>query len=116
MRYVLLNHYDETAFAALPPDVLQSELERFIAFTRALADSGVLRGAEQLQPTSATTTVRVRDGETLLHDGPFAELTEVFGGWWIIEVPDLDTALKHAADCPGAQQGAVEVRPLVEFG
>lgn len=116
MRYVLMNHYDESAFAALPPEVLQAQTARFIDYTQALAASGVLRGAEQLQPTSATTTVRVRDGETLLHDGPFAELTEVFGGWWIIEVPDLDRALKYAADCPGAEHGAVEVRPLVEFG
>lgn len=116
MRYVLLSHYDESAFAALPPDELQTQLDRYVAYSRALAASGVLRGAEQLPPSSATTTVRVRDGETLLHDGPLAELTEVFGGWWIIEVPDLDTALKHAADCPGAEHGAVEVRPLVEHG
>lgn len=116
MRYVLLNHYNESTIATLPPEIIADQMQRFIAYTEALATSGVLRGAEQLQPTTATTTVRVRDGETLLHDGPLAELTEVFGGWWIIEAPDLDTALKHAADCPGAQHGAIEVRPLIEFG
>lgn len=116
MRYALLNHFDESALAGLPAEVVQAQIGRFIAYTQALAASGVLRGAEQLQPSPATTTVRVRDGETLLHDGPLAELTEVFGGWWIVEVPDLDTALKHAADCPGAEFGAIEVRPLVELG
>lgn len=116
MRYVLLNHHDESAFADLPPEVMATQIQRYIDYTRALAESGILRGAEQLQPSTSTTTVRLRDGETLLHDGPLAELTEVFGGWWIVEVPDLDTALEHAADCPGAQYGAVEVRPLVELG
>lgn len=116
MRYALLNHYDESAVAGLPPEVVQAQMQRFIAYTQALAESGVLRGAEQLQSAAVTTTVRVRDGETLLHDGPLAELTEVFGGWWIVEAPNLDAALKHAADCPGAQFGAIEVRPLVDLG
>ncbi len=116
MRYALLNHYDESAVAGLPPEIVAAQMQRFIAYTQALAESGVLRGAEQLAPSAVTTTVRVREGETLLHDGPLAELTEIFGGWWIIEAPDLDTALKHAADCPGAQYGTIEVRPLIELG
>lgn len=116
MRYVLLNHYDESALATVPPEIMQAQMGRFIAYTEALAASGVLRGAEQLAPSSATTTVRVRDGETVLHDGPLAELTEVFGGWWIVEVPDLDTALRHAADNPGAEYGGIEVRPLIDLG
>lgn len=116
MRYALLNHFNESALAGLPPEIVQAEMQRFIAYTQALSESGVLRGAEQLQPPAATTTVRVRDGELLLHDGPLAELTEVFGGWWIIEAPDLDTALKHAGECPGAESGAVEVRPVIDLG
>lgn len=57
-----------------------------------------------------------RNGETVLTDGPFADVAEVFGGFWIIEAPDLDTALKHAGDCPATELGSVEVRPIIELG
>ncbi len=60
--------------------------------------------------------MRVRDGEVLLTDGPFAELPEHFGGFWIEEAPDLDTALKYAQDCPAASLGSVEVRAVRERG
>jgi len=88
---------------------------RFVAFTQALAESGVLRGAEHLQPADTATTVRVRDGELLLTDGPHADVVESFGGFWIVEAPDLDTVLKYAADCPATDLGSVEVRLLVEL-
>lgn len=76
----------------------------------------MLRAAEQLQPADTATTVRVRDGELLLNDGPYADVVETFGGFWIVEAPDLDTVLKYAQDCPAAALGSVEVRPLVELG
>jgi hypothetical protein len=116
MRYILLSHVDRAALAATAPEVFQATMGRFVAFTQALAESGVLRGAEHLQPADTATTVRVRDGETLLTDGPYAELAESFGGFWIVEAPDLDTVLKYAADCPAAEYGSCEVRPLVELG
>ncbi len=75
-------------------------MERFIAFTQALAQAGVLRDAQQLTPSTSSTTVRVREGETLLHDGPYAELKESFGGWWVVEAADLDAALVWARQCP----------------
>lgn len=116
MRYALLNHFDESTTAALTPEEMQASIGRFIAFTQAMAEAGILRDAQQLTATATATTVRVRDGEALLHDGPYAELKESFGGWWVLEVDDLDAALSWAKRCPGAESGAVEVRPLVDLG
>jgi len=116
MRYILMSNIDRSALGALPPADLQATMGRFVAFTQALAESGVLRGAEQLQPADTATTVRVRDGALLLTDGPYADVVESFGGFWIVEAPDLDTVLKYAEDCPATTLGSVEVRSLVELG
>ncbi|MFI6528726.1 YciI family protein [Streptomyces uncialis] len=116
MRYVLMSHVDNSALAAMAPEEFEATMGRFVSFTQALAESGVLRGAEQLQPADTATTVRNRQGEVLLTDGPYAELSESFGGFWIVEAPDLDNALKYAADCPAADFGAVEVRSLAGLG
>ncbi|MER7129862.1 YciI family protein [Streptosporangium saharense] len=115
MRYMLMSHIDTSGLAALSPDAREAAMERFVSFTRALADSGVLCGAEQLQPAETATTVRVRDEGALLTDGPYADLPESFGGFWIVRAPDLDTVLAYAADCPAAAYGSVEIRPLVEL-
>ena len=116
MRYMLMSNIDPRLAGALTPVEFDAVMERFVAFTRALAESGVLRAAEQLQPTDTATTIRVRDGELLLTDGPFAEVSEYLGGFWIIEAPDLDSALKYGQDCPASTLGSVEVRSLVELG
>lgn len=116
MRYILMSNIDHSALGALPPADVQATMDQFVAFTRALAESGVLRAAEQLQPADTATTVRVRGDELLLTDGPYADVVEAFGGFWIVEAPDLDTVLKYAEDCPAAGLGSVEVRPLVELG
>ena len=81
---------------------------------QAMADAGVLIDCAPLQPPEASTTVRVRDGETLLTDGPAAEIKEVFGGFALIECDGLDDALKWAARVPTALDGMVEVRPLIQ--
>src|SRR5215469_10381258 len=83
---------------------------------QAMTDAGVLIECSRLQPPSASTTVRVRGGETLLTDGPAAEIKEVFGGITLIECDGLDEALKWAATLPSARDGAVEVRPLLKIG
>jgi len=116
MRYILMSYVDQSRVATLPPEQMQALMGRYISFTQALAESGIMRGAEHLQPVETATSVRNRDGESVLTDGPFADISEVFGGFWIIDVPDLDTALKHAADCPASDVGCTEVRPLVERG
>jgi hypothetical protein len=75
-----------------------------------------MKGGEALQPTATATTVRVRDGQTLSTDGPFAETKEVLGGFYIVEAADLDEAIGYAARIPGAKEGSIEVRPIVDFG
>jgi hypothetical protein len=81
----------------------------------AMADAGVLIDCAPLQPAEASTTVEVRNGETLLTDGPAAEIKEHFGGFTLIECRDLDEALKWAATLPTARVGSVEVRPLIQL-
>ena len=88
----------------------------WMAARQAMADAGVLIDCAPLQPPAASTTVRVRDGETLLSDGPAAEIKEVFGGFTLIECDGLDDALKWAARLPSAFDGKVEVRPLLQVG
>ncbi len=116
MRYLLTSNIDPSIVGALPADEGQILMGRFLSFTTALAESGVLRGAEHLMAADTATTVRNRRGELLLTDGPYADVTEVFGGFWIVEAPDLDTALRHAGQCPAADVGSVEVRGLNELG
>ena len=86
----------------------------YTAATGRLAEAGVLVDCAPVQPVSASTTVRVRDGGTLLTDGPAAEIKEHFGGYTLVECADLDEALRWAATMPAAGEGSVEVRPLVE--
>ena len=116
MRYLLMSNIDGKLVGALSPEAREALMNRFVSFTVTLAESGVLRGAEQLQPADTATTVRNRGGELLLTDGPYADVTESFGGYWIVEAPDLYTALRHAGECPAADVGSVEVRGLVELG
>jgi hypothetical protein len=106
MQYLLLIHDDETADNGdLMPE--------YISYTQALAASGALVGANQLQPTETATTVRVRDGETLVTDGPFIETKEALGGYYLVEAETLDEAIEWAAKIPSAKFGHVEVRPIV---
>lgn len=114
MRYMLLPYIDGSLMAALSPEDAASLNTRFIAFNRALAESGVLESGEALETADTATTVRVRGGEPVLTDGPFADVAEALGGFWIIDVPDLDTALKHASGCPSAEVGSVEVRAVAD--
>ena len=96
MRYMLMANPDGSIVTGLSLAAQKELNQRYIDFTTVLVQSGVLRGAEQLHPADTATTVRVREGSTLLTDGPFAELPEAFGGFWVVEAPDLDTALAHA--------------------
>ena len=106
MQYLLLIHDDEsTDNGDLMPE--------YIAYSQELAASGSLVGANQLQPSDTATTVRVRSGETVVTDGPFAEAKEVLGGYYLIDVASLDEALEWAAKIPSARYGGIEVRPVV---
>ena len=99
-----------------PADDPGMDLSRWIAYTKALQDDGLLLASGQLQPTDVATTVRERDRETLITDGPFAETSEYLAGYFLLECPNLDVALDRAAQVPHIHYGSVEVRPIVEAG
>ena len=115
MRYVLLICNDESAYQAVSPEEEAATLAQYGAFAEEMGRRGVLRGGERLRPTTDATTVRVRDGQTLTSDGPFAETKEQMGGYFIVDCGDLDEAIEIAAKIPGARTGTVEVRPIWEM-
>jgi hypothetical protein len=94
---------------------MAAEMPRWYEFTKSLEDAGVLVAGDPLHGVDAATTVRVRDGETQITDGPFAETKEFLGGYYILDVPDLDTALGHAARIPNVHYGSTEVRPVMDM-
>lgn len=112
MQYLILIYSDEKAWAGMTNDQIAAAMGAYSEYSKALATGGVLRGGASLQPVSTATSVRVRAGKTATTDGPFAETKEQLGGYYVIEVPNLDAALAWAAKCPGAAHGTVEVRPL----
>jgi hypothetical protein len=89
-------------------------IPKWLEVIEQLREEGVLISNSALRPVSSATTVRVRDGETEITDGPFAVTKELLGGYFLLECADLDEALKHAARLPAAAYGSVEVRPLME--
>jgi hypothetical protein len=115
MRYALLICTDEKAVEALSPDEGQAALNEYLAFADEMGKRGVLRAGERLRPTTDATTVRVRDGEVLTADGPFAETKEQMGGFYLVDCKDLDEAIEVAAKIPGARIGTIEVRPIWEM-
>jgi hypothetical protein len=116
MRYLLLIYTREIDDSQIPDEERQRTTESYNAFGREASERNVMLGGEALSPTSTATTVRVRNGETLMTDGPYAETKEALGGYYLLDVKDLDEALEFAAKIPGAQTGAIEVRPIWEFG
>jgi hypothetical protein len=114
MRYLMLIYTPESS---MPPAPVEGRkmMEAYVNFTQEVRDNGMLQGGEALQPTTTATTVKVRDGERIITDGPFAETREALGGYYLLNCKDLDEALEYAAKIPGAQIGSVEVRPIMEF-
>jgi hypothetical protein len=96
-------------------DEIAAEMPKWFSYTTALQESGAMVAGDALEPTETATTVRVREGETLISDGPFAETKEALGGYYLVDVPDLDAALQWAAKIPNVGYGCVEVRPVVVF-
>ena len=116
MRYLclLIGEPDMAGPAPGTPEFAQM-LSDYESATRAMAADGVLVDSGPLQPPSAAATLRVRDGQPLVTDGPFAELKEQIGGYYVLDCADLDEALRRAATIPAARYGAVEVRPVMEM-
>jgi hypothetical protein len=114
MQYLLLI-YSEPSNDPQPDEAGAAVLTAYHEFTDAITAEGILVAAEALEGTESATTVRVRNDETLMTDGPFAETKEVLAGFYLIDVPDLDAALKVAERLPGSWHGSVEVRPTFDW-
>jgi hypothetical protein len=118
MRYLILIYEQNSAnppAEPMPADQRAATTAAYNAYTAMLKERGHFLGGEALQPVTAATTIRVRDGQTMTTDGPFAETKEALGGFYMIEAADLDEALALAAGVPAAQYGSIEVRPIWEY-
>jgi hypothetical protein len=115
MKFLALIYTDESLAANATPEQGAAIMQAYGEFTEAAREAGVYLGGDGLQATATATTVRVRDGERLLTDGPFAETKEQLGGYYGLDCKDLDEALAWAARIPGAAIGSVEVRPIIDY-
>ena len=114
MRYMLLINSPESYYATQTPEQMGELMAAYGQFQQEIEAAGVHRESNRLQPTSTATTVRVRNGKAATTDGPFAETKEQFGGYYTLDVKDLDEAIAWAAKIPTAKYGSVEVRPVWE--
>jgi hypothetical protein len=114
MKYMLLI-YSEPPEREPTPEEWAASMPAWVAYGEELRKRGAYIDAAPLANKASATTVRVRDGQRVVTDGPFAETKEVLGGYYIVEAPSIDGALEAAAMCPGALYGSVEVRPIVEM-
>jgi hypothetical protein len=116
MRYLLLIYNEETGqMEGASPEQQAAEMQKWDDYGKWLTDKGWIRGGDALQPSAQATTVRVRKGETLSTDGPFAETKEQLGGYYEVECQNLDQAIEAASRIPSAPTGSIEVRPIMEF-
>ena len=116
MKYLCLIYSDETMWPKLPKAETDSMMAEYMSFTESLKKSGQYLGSNRLQPTHASTTVRIRNGKLSTTDGPFAETKEQLGGYYLVEARDLNDAIQVASRIPSARVGSIEVRPIFEMG
>ena len=115
MKYMLLCYDDERAWEEAGEAALHQAMDEAVQLTHELHARGQYIISAPLQPVATATSVRVRDGKRLVTDGPFAETREVLGGFHLIDVKDVNEAIDVAARHPGARNGTVEVRPVMEI-
>ena len=115
MQYMLLIYSSPDAEPTYGTPEFQAMMAQFSAFNEKAGADGVLRGGEGLQGINTATSLRLRGGKVETMDGPFAETREHLGGYYVLDVPDLDTALRYAAMIPAAGFGTIEVRPLMDY-
>lgn len=115
MRYLMLIYGNEAAAATASQTEQQAEMEAYNEFTRIVRERGALLAGEALHPTSSATTVRLRNNKVLATDGPFAETKEQLGGFYMLQCANLDEAIELATKIPGASNGSIEIRPVVEW-
>ena len=114
MQYLLLLYADANQFLKMTPAEQKQGMAAYQAFTEALTKAGALKGSNRLQPTSAATTVRIKDDKSQVLNGPYAESKEQLGGYYLIEAKDLNDAIQVASRIPSARSGSIEVWPIVE--
>ncbi len=112
MQYLLMLYADESPMNIASPDDASKMAQAHGAYAEALVKAGAMQGGQRLRPTSDATSVRVRGVKTEVLNGPYAETREQLGGFYMIDVPDLDAALAWAVRCPSSSHGTVEVRPI----
>jgi hypothetical protein len=113
MEFLFALFNEEKRWDGMTPDEFRREVGAYMAYSQALREAGVYVDGNPLEPTSTAATVRVeRDGQTTVLDGPYADTKEQLGGYYVVNVPDRDSALAWAARCPCASHGTVEVRAL----
>ena len=113
MQYILLIYSSEKMWDGKTPEEINQVMGEYGAFTESIVKSGNFKAGEELQPTIAATTVRVRNGTPETTDGPFAETREQLGGFYLIDADNLDQAIEIAGRIPSARDGCVEVRPIM---
>lgn len=112
MKYILLIYGDERVWQSMSEEEMKRVYEAHSAYGEAMAKAGVMRGGAELKPVSTATSVRFSGGRPKVVDGPFAETKEQLGGYYVIEVDNLEQAIEWAEKTPGMTDGTVEVRPL----
>jgi len=112
MQYMFLVYTNEKAFQSMAAPQREQAMGAYIAYTEALRKAGALKPSDRLRRSSDGTSVRIESGKSQVLDGPYAHTKEQLGGFYIVDLPDLDAALSWAARCPGASHGTVEVRPI----
>jgi len=115
MKYAFTIYVDEGQREAASEEDRNATSQAYGVLTQEMQDKGVLVAGEGLYPTQTATTVRVREGERDVSDGPFAETKEQLGGFYVLDVKDLDEAIEWAAKIPGAEHGSIEIRPVMVF-
>jgi hypothetical protein len=115
MKYAFTIYGEEGQLDNASPEEMQAVSQAYAALTQEMEQKGALVAGEGLYPSATATTVRVRDGERNVTDGPFAETKETLGGFYVLECKDLDDAIEWAEKIPGAQRGSIEIRPVMVF-
>ena len=111
MKFLLMLYADEKAGMAIPPEQMAGFMGQLAAYQETLAKAGAFVATAALRPTHTARTISKPDGELQVHDGPYADTREQFGGSYIIEAADMDEAIRLGALCPAASWGKIEIRP-----
>jgi hypothetical protein len=115
MRYMLLIYSDGSQYERMSEAEIQADMQKWFEYDSAIKGAGASSAGDALQPTATATCVKDNDGQPLVTDGPFAETREQLGGYYLLDVENLDKAIEWAHKCPGAKYGTIELRPIQEF-